>query len=43
VTAASEHAAIAGAIAAENGDEARLLAERHVERNLCRLIALRQA
>jgi DNA-binding FadR family transcriptional regulator len=41
VTAAAEHAAIAAAIAAENGDEARELAERHVERNLRHLTALR--
>jgi GntR family transcriptional repressor for pyruvate dehydrogenase complex len=39
--AAAEHRAIVTAIAAENGDQARLLAERHVERNLRRLTALR--
>jgi GntR family transcriptional regulator, transcriptional repressor for pyruvate dehydrogenase complex len=43
VTAADEHAAITDAIAAEDGDRARLLAERHVERNLRRLTALRLA
>ena len=36
----AEHAAIADAIAAAAGDEARLLAERHVERNRRRLTAL---
>jgi len=41
--AAAEHRAIVSAIAAENGDQARLLAERHVERNLRRLTALRLA
>ncbi|HEY3877716.1 MAG TPA: GntR family transcriptional regulator [Trebonia sp.] len=43
VAAAGEHAAIADAIAAEDGALARLLAERHVERNLRRLTALRLA
>ena len=41
--AADEHAAIAEAIAAEDGDRARLLAERHVERTLQRLTAMRLA
>jgi GntR family transcriptional regulator, transcriptional repressor for pyruvate dehydrogenase complex len=41
--AAAEHAAIAEAIAAEDGDGARLLAERHVERTLQRLTAMRLA
>src|SRR5580692_2468653 len=41
VAAAEEHAAIAAAIGAENGDEARELAERHVQRNLRHLTALR--
>jgi GntR family transcriptional regulator, transcriptional repressor for pyruvate dehydrogenase complex len=41
VAAAAEHAAIAAAIGAENGDEARELAERHVQRNLRHLTALR--
>jgi GntR family transcriptional regulator, transcriptional repressor for pyruvate dehydrogenase complex len=41
--AAAEHAAIAEAIAAEDGDGARLLAERHVERTLRRLTAMRLA
>jgi GntR family transcriptional regulator, transcriptional repressor for pyruvate dehydrogenase complex len=41
VAAAAEHAAIAAAIGAENGDHARELAELHVERNLRHLIALR--
>jgi GntR family transcriptional regulator, transcriptional repressor for pyruvate dehydrogenase complex len=41
--AAEEHAAIAAAIAAEDGDLARGLAERHVEANLRRLTALRLA
>ena len=41
MTAAAEHAAIAAAIGAENGDEARELAERHVQRNLRHLTALR--
>jgi DNA-binding FadR family transcriptional regulator len=40
---AAEHHAIATAIAAEDGDQARLLAERHVQRNLRRLTALRLA
>ena len=39
--AAAEHAAIAAAIGAERGDEARELAEQHVERNLRHLTALR--
>jgi len=39
--AAAEHHAIATAIAAEDGDLARTLAERHVRRNLRRLTALR--
>jgi len=39
----AEHAAIADAIAAEDGDRARMLAEGHVERNLRRLTALRLA
>lgn len=43
VAVSAEHAAIADAIAARDGDEARLLAERHVERNLRRLTALRLA
>jgi DNA-binding FadR family transcriptional regulator len=43
VAVAAEHAAIADAISAEDGDRARLLAERHVERNLRRLTALRLA
>jgi len=43
VAAAAEHAAIAVAIAAEDGDGARLLAERHVERTLQRLTAMRLA
>ena len=41
VRAAAEHRAIAEAIAAEDGERARVLAERHVERNLRRLTALR--
>ena len=41
--AAAEHAAIADAIAAEHGNQARELAERHVEANLRRLTALRLA
>ena len=41
--AAAEHRAIVAAIAAEDGDKARLLAERHVERNLRWLTALRLA
>lgn len=40
---AAEHHAIATAIATEDGDQARLLAERHVQRNLRRLTALRLA
>jgi GntR family transcriptional regulator, transcriptional repressor for pyruvate dehydrogenase complex len=40
---AAEHAAIADAIAAEDGDRARMLAEGHVARNLRRLTALRLA
>jgi GntR family transcriptional regulator, transcriptional repressor for pyruvate dehydrogenase complex len=43
VAASAEHAAIADAIAAEDGSGARGLAERHVERNLRRLTALRLA
>ena len=43
VAVAAEHAAIADAIAAEDGDRARLLAERHVEWNLRRLTAMRLA
>jgi DNA-binding FadR family transcriptional regulator len=43
VVTAAEHAAIAEAIAAEDGDTARALAERHVERNLRWLTALRLA
>ena len=43
VAAAAEHAAIAEAVAAEDGDQARLLAERHVERTLQRLTAMRLA
>ncbi len=41
--AAAEHTAIAEAIAAEDGDRARLLAERHVEGTLQRLTAMRLA
>jgi GntR family transcriptional regulator, transcriptional repressor for pyruvate dehydrogenase complex len=41
--AAAEHTAIAEAIAAEDGDQARLLAERHVEGTLQRLTAMRLA
>jgi GntR family transcriptional regulator, transcriptional repressor for pyruvate dehydrogenase complex len=41
--AAAEHAAIAGAIEAEDGSRARLLAEEHAEANLRRLTALRRA
>jgi DNA-binding FadR family transcriptional regulator len=41
--AAAEHAAIAQAIAAEDGDKARLLAERHAEQTLQRLTAMRLA
>jgi GntR family transcriptional repressor for pyruvate dehydrogenase complex len=43
VTAAEAHAAIAAAIEAEDGSQARLLAEEHAEANLRRLTALRQA
>ena len=43
VAVSAEHAAIADAIAAEDGDRARMLAERHVERNLRRLTAMRLA
>ena len=43
VAESAEHAAIADAIAAEDGDMARMLAERHVERHLRRLTALRLA
>jgi DNA-binding FadR family transcriptional regulator len=43
VGASAEHAAITDAIAAENGNWARELAERHVEANLRRLTALRLA
>jgi DNA-binding FadR family transcriptional regulator len=43
VAVAAEHAAIADAIAAEDGDRARMLAERHVEWNLRRLTAMRLA
>ena len=43
VAVAAEHAAIADAIAAEEGDTARMLAERHVQGNLGRLTALRLA
>ena len=43
VAAAAEHAAIAEAIGAEDGELARVLAERHVEANLRRLTALRLA
>jgi DNA-binding FadR family transcriptional regulator len=43
VVTAAEHGAIAEAIAAEDGDTARALAERHVERNLRWLTALRLA
>jgi DNA-binding FadR family transcriptional regulator len=39
----AEHAAIAAAIEAEDGSQARLLAEQHAEDNLRRLIALRTA
>jgi GntR family transcriptional regulator, transcriptional repressor for pyruvate dehydrogenase complex len=39
----AEHAAIADAIAAEDGERARILAERHVEGNLRRLTAMRLA
>jgi GntR family transcriptional repressor for pyruvate dehydrogenase complex len=43
VGVSAEHAAITDAIAAENGNRARELAERHVEANLRRLTALRLA
>jgi GntR family transcriptional repressor for pyruvate dehydrogenase complex len=43
VTAAEAHAAIAAAIEAEDGSQARLLAEEHAEANLRRLTALRRA
>jgi len=43
VAVAAEHAAIADAITAEDGDRARMLAELHVESNLRRLIAIRLA
>jgi DNA-binding FadR family transcriptional regulator len=43
VAVSAEHAAIADAIAAQDGDTARMLAERHVERDLRRLTALRLA
>jgi len=43
VVVSAEHAAIADAIAAEDADRARMLAERHVEGNLRRLTALRLA
>jgi len=43
VDASGEHAAIAAAIGAEDGELARVLAERHVEANLRRLTALRLA
>ncbi len=43
VAVSAEHAAIADAIAAEDGDRARMLAERHVEWNLRRLTAMRLA
>jgi DNA-binding FadR family transcriptional regulator len=43
VAVSAEHAAIADAIAAEDGDRARTLAERHVEWNLRRLTAMRLA
>jgi DNA-binding GntR family transcriptional regulator len=38
---AREHHEIATAIAEENGDRARVMAERHVRRNLRRIIASR--
>ena len=41
--AAADHTAIAEAIAAEDGDRARRLAERHVELTLHRLTAMRLA
>ena len=43
VAVAAEHAAIADAITAEDGDRARMLAELHVESNLRRLTAMRLA
>ena len=43
VAMSAEHAAIADAIAAGHGNQARELAERHVEANLRRLTALRLA
>jgi DNA-binding FadR family transcriptional regulator len=43
VAVSAEHAAIADAIAAEDGDRARMLAERHAEWNLRRLTAMRLA
>ena len=43
VAVSAEHAAIADAIAAEDGDRARMLAERHVEWNLRLLTAMRLA
>ena len=43
LAASAEHAAIAAAIGAEDGELARVLAERHVESNLRRLTALRLA
>ena len=43
VAVSAEHAAIAAAIAAQDGDRARLLAERHAESNLPRLTAMRLA
>jgi DNA-binding FadR family transcriptional regulator len=43
VAVSAEHAAIAAAIAAEDGDRARMLAERHAESNLRRLTAMRLA
>jgi GntR family transcriptional repressor for pyruvate dehydrogenase complex len=41
IAVAAEHAAITAAIAAGDGDGARVLAERHVERNLHHLTVLR--
>jgi GntR family transcriptional repressor for pyruvate dehydrogenase complex len=43
VAVSAEHAAIAAAIAAQDGDRARMLAERHAESNLRRLTAMRLA
>jgi len=43
VAVSAEHAAIADAIAAKNGDLARELTERHIEANLRRLTSLRLA